>query len=97
MDVIKLKVPDVVTAIGVLETSLKREIFLLDKSIRDTKKKLRIFEEKNEMQSEDFFDKFDKGLAGDDQDTILWAAEYEALKLLENERSIIERMLSQCK
>ncbi|MEA2075762.1 MAG: hypothetical protein U9O85_08550 [Euryarchaeota archaeon] len=35
MEVIKLKVPDVVTAIGVLETSLKREIFLLDKSIRD--------------------------------------------------------------
>ncbi|MEA2075764.1 MAG: hypothetical protein U9O85_08560 [Euryarchaeota archaeon] len=97
MEVIKLKVPDVVTAIGVLETSLKREMFLLDKSIRDTKKKLRIFEEKNEMQSEDFFDKFDKGLAGDDQDTMLWAAEYEALKLLENERAVIQRMLSQCK
>ena len=54
MEVIKLKVPDVVTAIDMLESSLKREIFLLDKSIRDTKKKLMIFEEKNEMQSEDF-------------------------------------------
>ncbi|HIH96887.1 MAG TPA: hypothetical protein HA348_05350 [Thermoplasmata archaeon] len=97
MEVIKLKVPDVVTAIDVLETSLKREMFLLDKSIRDTKKKLMIFEEKNEMRSKDFFDQFDKGLSGDDQDTMLWAAEYEALKLLENERSIIERMLSQCK
>ncbi len=97
MEVIKLKVPDVVTAIGVLETSLKRELFLLDKSIVDTKKKLNEFEEKNRMRSEDFFDKFDKGLAGDDQDTMLWAAEYDALKLLENERSIIQRMLSQCK
>ena len=97
MEVIKLKVPDFVTAIDVLETPLKREMFLLDKSIRDTKKKLRIFEEKNEMRSKDFFDQFDKGLSGDDQDTMLWAAEYEALKLLENERSIIERMLSQCK
>jgi hypothetical protein len=37
------------------------------------------------MRSEDFFDKFDTGLAGDNQDTMLWAAEYEALKLLENE------------
>ncbi|KAF5436989.1 hypothetical protein C5S35_06350 [Candidatus Methanophagaceae archaeon] len=97
MEVIKLKVPDVVTAIGVLETSLKRELFLLDKSIVDTKKKLNEFEEKNRMRSEDFFDKFDKGLAGDDQDTMLWAAEYEALKLLEGERAIIQRMLSQCK
>ena len=97
MEVIKLKVPDVVTARGVLETSLKREMFLLDKSIRDTKKKLRVFEEKSGLQSKDFFDKFDKGLSGDDQDTMLWAAEYEALQILENERSIIERLLSQCK
>jgi len=97
MEVIKLKVPDVVTAIGVLETSLKRELFLLDKSIFKTKKKLKDFEEKNKVRSEEFFEKFDKGLAGDDQATMLWAAEYEALKLLENERSIIQRMLSQCK
>ncbi len=96
MEVKKLKVPDVVRAIGVLGASRKRELFLLDKSIVDTKKKLKEFEEKNRMRSEDFFDKFDKGLAGDDQATMLWAAEYEALKLLENERSTIERMLSQC-
>jgi len=49
------------------------------------------------MRSEDFFEKFDKGLAGDDQDTMLWAAEYESLKLLEKERAVIQRMLSQCK
>jgi len=42
---IKLEVPDVVTAIGVLGASLKRELFLLDKSILDTKKKLQVFEE----------------------------------------------------
>ena len=88
MEVIKLKVPDVVAAIGVLGTSLKRELFLVDKSILNTKKKLKDFEEKNKVRSEEFFEKFDKGLAGDDQDTMLWAAEYEALKLLENERSI---------
>jgi len=97
MEVIKFKVPDVVTAIGVLETSLKREKFLLDKSILDTKKKLRDFEENYRLRSEEFFEKFDKGLTGDDQDTMLWAAEYEALELLEKERNIIERLLSQCK
>ncbi|MDI6885669.1 MAG: hypothetical protein QMD22_04845 [archaeon] len=96
MEVIKLKVPDVPTALGVLESSLKRELFLLDKSIFKTKKRLTDFEEKKGMRSEEFYEKFDKGLAGDDQDTMLWAAEYEALKVLENERSIIERMLSQC-
>ena len=98
MEVIKLKVPDVATAIGVLGASLKRELFLLDKSIVDTKKKkLQVVEEKNGMRSEGFFDKFDKGLVGDGQAAILWAAEFEALKLLEKERGTIERMLSQCK
>jgi hypothetical protein len=97
MEVIKLKVPDVATAIGMLESSLKRELLLLDKSIVETKKKLRDFEEKYKVRSKEFFEKFDKGLAGDDQDTMLWAAEYEALKLLEREHGIIERMLSQCK
>ena len=42
---IKLEVPDVVTAIGVLGTAHKRELFLLDKSIIDTKKRLKVFEE----------------------------------------------------
>ena len=98
MEAIKFEVPDVATAIGVLEASLKRELFLLDKSIFDTKKKLKDFEEKSGgMRSEDFIEKFDKGLAGDDQGTMLWAVEYEALKLLGRERAIIQRMLSQCK
>ena len=97
MEVIKFKVSDVATAISVLETSLKRELFLLGRSILDTKKKLKDFEVKNGMRSKEFFEKFDKWLAGDDQDTMLRAAEYEALKLLERERSVIERMLSQCK
>ncbi len=70
--------------------ALKRELFLLDKSILDIKKKLRDFEEKYRMRSEDFLEKFDNGLAGDDQDTMLWAA--EALKLLEKEHRIIERI-----
>lgn len=97
MGMIKLEVPDVVTAIGVLGASLKREKLLLDRSIFETKKKLRDFEESKGMGSKDFFQKFEKGLAGDDQDAMIWAAEYEALELLEKERIAIERMLSQCK
>ena len=55
MEVIKRKVPDVATAIGLLGASHKRELLLLDKSIVDTKKKQKVFEEKNGMRSEDFF------------------------------------------
>jgi hypothetical protein len=46
MDLIKLEVPDVAAAIGVLETSLRREKLLLRRSISRTEKKLKEFEEK---------------------------------------------------
>ena len=97
MGVIKLEVPDVVTAVGVLGHLLKRKELLLDRSIFETTKKLRAFEEREGMGSKDFFEKFEKGLAGDDQDAMVWAAEYEALGFLEKERIVVERMLESCR
>ena len=93
MGVIKLEVPDVVAAIDVLGQLLNRKKLLLDRSIFETTKKLRAFEEREGMSSKDFFEKFEKGLAGDDQDAMMWAAEYEALGFLEKERIVVERML----
>jgi hypothetical protein len=96
MEVITLKVQDVVSARGILESSLKRELFLLDKSIGATRLKLKDFEARRGMRSEEFYENFEQGLAGDDQDAMLWTAEYEALNLLEKERSIIQQLLNQC-
>ena len=97
MGVINMEVPDVVTAIGVLGHLLKRKKLLLDRSIFETTKKLRAFEEREGMGSKDFFEKFEKGLAGDDQDAMVWAAEYESLGFLEKERIVVERMLESCR
>ena len=60
-------------------------------------KKLGDFEASKGISSNAFYEKFENGLAGDDQDTMIWAAEYEALELLEKERIVIERMLNQCR
>ena len=96
MGVIKLEVPDVVTAIDVLGQLLNRKKLLLDRSIFETTKKLRAFEERKGMGSKDFFEKFEKGLARDDQGAMVWA-EYEALGFLEKERIVVERMLESCR
>ena len=97
MGVIKLEVPDVVAAIDVLGQLLNRKKLLLDRSIFETTKKLRAFEEREGMSSKDFFEKFEKGLARDDQDAMVWSAEYEALGFLEKERIVVERMLESCR
>ncbi|KAF5414894.1 MAG: hypothetical protein C5S49_06450 [Candidatus Methanogaster sp.] len=87
-----MEVPDVVTAIDVLGQLLNRKKLLLDRSIFETVKKLRVVEESGGMGIKEFFEKFEKGLSGDDQDAMIWSAEYEALGFLENERTVIERM-----
>ena len=85
------------TAIDVLGQLLNRKKLLLDRSIFETTKKLRAFEEREGMSSKDFFEKFEKGLARDDQDAMVWSAEYEALGFLEKERIVVERMLESCR
>ena len=97
MGTIKLDVSDTAIAINLLESSLKRELFLLDKSISNTKLKLKEFEKQRGMDSHEFYGKFKQGLLGDEQDTMLWAAEYESLELLEAKRLATENILGQCK
>ena len=80
----------------ILRNSLERELRIIEHGIRRTEKKLKEFEEKYGMSSEEFYERFEKGELGDSQEFMLWAAEYEALKVLEKDKEIVERMLRSC-
>jgi len=41
---------------------------------------LEVYEQKHKMTSEDFFNKFEKGELGDNQDFIIWSGIYEMQK-----------------
>ncbi len=45
------------------------------------------------MSSDEFYEKFEKGELGDSQEFMLWAAEYETLKVLKKDK---KRMLRSC-
>jgi hypothetical protein len=82
--------------ITILRNSLERELRIIEHSIERTIKKLKDFEEKYGMSSEEFYEKFGKGELGDSQEFMLWASEFEALKMLKKDKEIIERMLRSC-
>lgn len=81
----------------ILRNSLERELRIIEYSIKKTMERLKSFEEKYNMSSEEFYEKFEKGELGDSQEFMLWASEYEALKVLKKDKEIIERMLRSCK
>ncbi len=80
----------------ILKNSLEREKKLVEHSIKKTKEKLKDFEYKHGVNSEEFFREFEEGKTEDSQELMLWASEFEALKLLEKDKETIERMLKMC-
>ena len=74
--------------ITILRNSLERELRIIEHSIERTIKKLKDFEEKYGMSSEEFYEKFEKGELGDSQEFMLWASEFEALKMLKKDWQI---------
>lgn len=80
----------------ILKNSLEREKKLVEHSIRKTREKLRDFEDRHGISSEEFFREFEEGKTEDSQELMLWASEFEALKLLEKDKETINRMLKMC-
>ncbi|WP_202318616.1 hypothetical protein [Archaeoglobus neptunius] len=81
----------------ILRNSLERELKLIEYSIQKTTEKLKDFEKKHGISSEEFHKKFEKGEIGDSQEFMLWASEFEALELLKKDRDAIIRMLKLCR
>ena len=83
-----------VSTIPLLHHALERERAILEISIENTEKKLQSFENRYKMSSKEFIVKFNQGEMGDDQDIMLWAAEYEALTHIKEQLDELSGLLS---
>lgn len=77
--------------------ALSREQTLSRNAISRTKKRLKEYERRYGMKTEEFYERFKSGELGDMDDYVDWAGEYELLKHVEEEEREIARMLEQCK
>lgn len=74
---------------NILSQALERERKILISAIEKTKLHLAEFEQKYSDSSSQFYDRYLKGLAGDSDDIIDWAGEYQIyLKLIDKLSSL---------
>lgn len=64
------------------------QIAELQKGILNLRLDLKQFEEKYQMSSDKFYQQFEQGISGDDEDFIIWAGIYEMFR--ENEHRLRE-------
>ncbi|MCK4662426.1 MAG: hypothetical protein KAT68_06155 [Bacteroidales bacterium] len=77
----------------IIYNALKRELEILKININNTIEKLKIFENKHNISSKKFYQKFSDGQMGDSQDIMLWASEFEALSEITTEYKEIKKIL----
>ena len=88
---ITLKIPS--ETIPILQNALERELGILKISMDNTEKKLKYLENRYNMDSKQFYERFDKGETGDSQEIMLWAAEYEAFQRVKEEHQRLQKIL----
>lgn len=69
-------------AVPVIKESIKREIALLESRIALLQKEISQLEEKHNLTSEEFENRFDSGELGDEQDYFEWWGLLQGLKKL---------------
>ena len=76
---------------ALIRMAVENELKMLRAGIARTSSKLRDLEKKYKMNSQEFYDKFNRGELGDNMEYVRWAGEYETLQQLERDyRDLVE-------
>ncbi len=73
-----------------VEAALKAELRLIELGLERTRQRLRAFEERYGMTSEEFEAKFNRGELEETLDFIEWAGELRTLRLLASQKQALE-------
>lgn len=75
-----------------IQAALEHELRFLNIGIRKTTRNLQLLEQRFGMESQQFYQKFQAGVMGDDMDYIQWAGEYETLRQLQEDYTELQRI-----
>jgi len=78
---------------NILSQALKRERKILLAALEKTKLHLNSFEEKYSKSSSIFFEEYKNGLAGDSEDIIDWAGEYQLYLNIKNKLNSLKDVI----
>jgi len=83
-------------AVPMIHSTFQREIDLVSVQLERLKDQAKEFEQKYGMNSEEFYEKFEKGELGDQQDFFLWVSNLDIYKKLDREHTLLKEFAEQC-
>lgn len=93
MSRLELRAGDRQLARSVLREALERELAALECAIERTKEVLREFERRFGMRSEEFYERFSRGMLDERDEFIDWAGEFELLRELLKRREVVLELM----
>ena len=78
---------------GFLANSIEREEKICDLAIQELEERCRVFEEKYKLSSDDFYNLFQAGKMGDEQDFFEWKALIEGIKEWQQTREGLKELV----
>jgi len=74
------------------QNALAREMVIIQIGIKATQKQIRKFEKKFAINSDAFYEKYQRGEMGDDPDIMRWAMEIQALRKLTSDHRKLDEV-----
>lgn len=84
-------------ALEALSSAIERELKILKAKLEGFEEEMRKFELKYGFSSKEFYEKFESGKLGDDEDYFTWWSAIHAQKSINARMETLRELLTQCK
>ena len=84
-------------ALKALSSAIERELKIMKAKREGFEEEIQNFESKHRLSSKEFYEKFESGELGDDEDYFAWWAAIQAQKSIKARTETLQELLNQCK
>jgi len=84
-------------ALEALSSAIERELKILKAKLKGFEEEIQKFESKHRLSSKEFYEKFESGELGDDEDYFTWWSAIHAHESIQARMETLQELLSQCK
>lgn len=84
-------------ALEALSSAMERELKILKAKLEGFEKEIQKFESTYKLSSKEFYEKFESGELGDDEDHFAWWSAIHAQKSIQVRMETLQELLNQCK
>lgn len=84
-------------ALEALSSAIEGELKILKAKLEGFEEEMHKFESKHRLSSKEFYEKFENGELGDDEDHFAWWSAIHAHESIQARMEALEELLSQCK